>query len=56
LQALLVDLAAPGPDLPPAAPAAAAPEPFTALAWGTIGADGAHPVRERERGNEGTRE
>ena len=43
-QALLVDLAAPGPDLAPAAPPASAPDAFTALAWGTIGADGPHPV------------
>lgn len=44
-QALLVDLAAPGRDLPPAGPAAPAPDGFTSLAWGTAGADGPHPVR-----------
>lgn len=44
-QVLVVDLANPATDLPRAGPPAPAPDRFTRVAWGTIGADGPHPVR-----------
>ena len=47
-QVLVADLASPSTDLPRAGPVAPAPERFTRVAWGSIGADGPHPVSLRE--------
>lgn len=44
-QVLVADLASPSIDLPRAGPPAPAPERFTRVAWGSIGAEGPHPVR-----------